>query len=111
MAPQLPGAVLAPPLNNIGPTKELIKPIFGQEAVACFSRWPYYLWFSGTLITKELCIILLWNTTRFWQLSMLPLPPQQTPMLLLMAPGPLLHQVGVLAAVRRMYCVWAYVGS
>ena len=49
--------MLAQPLNNIGPTKELIKPIFGQEAVACFSRWPYYLWFSGTLITKELYII------------------------------------------------------
>ena len=58
-APQWSKAVLAQPLNNIGPTKELIKPIFGQEAVAYFSRWPHYLWFSGTLTTKELHVILL----------------------------------------------------
>ena len=51
MAPQLPGAVLAPPLNNIGPSKDIIKPIYGAEGVAIFGWWLCHLWQNGTLFT------------------------------------------------------------
>ena len=57
MAPQLPGAVLAPPLNNIGPSKDILKPIYGTERVAIFGWWLYHLWPNGTLLTKYIYLI------------------------------------------------------
>ena len=55
MAPQLPGAVLAPPLNNIGPSKDIIKSIYGTGRVAIFGWWLYHLWPNGTLMAN--CIL------------------------------------------------------
>ena len=55
LAPQLPGAVLAPPLNNIGPSKDIIKSIYGTGRVAIFGWWLYHLWPNGTLMAN--CIL------------------------------------------------------
>ena len=51
LAPQLPVTVLAPPLNNIGPSKHILKPIYGAEGVAIFGWWLCHLWQNGTPLT------------------------------------------------------------
>ena len=34
--------------------------MYGKGTTACFSKWPYHLWRTGTLMTEQLYII-LWH--------------------------------------------------